>query len=98
MPDMTEWAPVTGADGTVLGWMAAPDPDEPDVDWFEADRLPKIRRRAAVIDPVAALAADEAFSADEVIEMGRRSGLTGDDLDAAANVAWHLWVVEQRRR
>lgn len=94
----SEWKPVTGADGAVLGWMSAPDPDEPDVDWFEADRLPKVARRAAAIDEAAALAADEAFTPDEVGEMWRRTGLNDDELDAAAHVALTLCEVELRRR
>jgi len=98
MPDMTGWSEVASADGAALGWMAAPDPDEPDVDYFEADRVPKAGRRAAALYEVAGLAADEAFAADEVLDMGRRAGLTGDQMDAAANVAWHLHQVEQLRK
>ena len=96
--DMTGWTPVTDAGGKVLGWMSAPDPDEPDVDWFKADRLPRIRRRADAIDPAAALAADEAFTTDEVREMWQASGLSQDELDSAANVAFELWKIEQQRK
>jgi hypothetical protein len=84
-----EWTPVHG------GWMQAPDPDEPDVDYFEADRVPRVRRRAAVLDQAAALAADEAFTAGEVNDMWQRSGLTGDELDAAAHVALTLAEAER---
>lgn len=56
------------------------------------------RLRADAIDPAAAVTADEAFSADEVRDMWRRSGLSQDDLDAAANVAFELWTVEQLRK
>jgi hypothetical protein len=55
-------------------------------------------RRADRIGPAADVAADEAFTVDEVREMWRRSGLSGDDLDAAAHVAWELWQVEQQRK
>src|SRR6266568_8669366 len=72
MADMTGWAPVTDAAGKVLGWMAPAGPDEPDVDWFEADRVPRAGRRAAALYELAALAGDEAFSAGEVADMGRR--------------------------
>jgi hypothetical protein len=98
MVTMDSWEPITDAGGAVLGWMQAADPDEPDVDYFEADRLPRIRRRADVIGPAAALTADEAFSADEVRVMWQRSGLSDADLDAAANVAFELWKIEQGRR
>ncbi len=92
--DMT---PVTAPDGTVLGWMSAPDPDERDLDYFEADRVPKAGRRSAAIDQAAALL-DSAFTADEVGEMWAASGLSGDDLDSAANVAFELWTIEQQRK
>ncbi len=98
MADMTGWAPVTDAAGKVLGWMAPAGPDEPDVDWFEADRVPRAGRRAAALYELAALAGDEAFSAGEVADMGRRAGLSDDGLDAAANAALVLWEIEQQRK
>jgi hypothetical protein len=60
-------------------------------------RAAHIEARAAAIDPAAELAADQAFTAEEVREMWRRSGLSDDDLDSAANAALVLWQVEQRR-
>ena len=53
--------------------------------------------RAAAIDPAAALF-DSAFTTDEIAEMWQASGLSGDHLDAAANVASALWEIEQERR
>ena len=76
MADLTGWTGVTSADGTVAGWMSLPDPDEPDVDYFEADRVPKAGRRAAALYEVAALAADEAFSAGEVASPSVLAGTT----------------------
>jgi thioredoxin-like negative regulator of GroEL len=51
--------------------------------------------RADAIDQAAALF-DEAFTTDEIRDMWRASGLSGDDLDSASNVALVLWQVEQR--
>jgi len=99
------WTPVTSAAGETLGWMAPADPDEPDVDYFDADRPRRTACRAAIvkaradrINPVADVAGDEAFTAEEVTDMGRGAGLSDDDLDAAANVAVALWEIEQLRR
>jgi hypothetical protein len=72
----------------------------------EVDLGPVMRRhrkahidaRAGLLDQAAALPADEAFSIEEVREMWQRSGLSDDDLDAAANVAFALWTVEQLRK
>ena len=88
---MTDWAPVTDAAGTVLGWMAAPEPDEPDVDGFEADRLPRVRRRAAAIDEVAAAFGEECFDPETVWDA---STLPEADLDAAGYIAVTLARVE----
>jgi hypothetical protein len=64
----------------------------------QAARTGSVAARADRIDPAAALTADEAFTADEVRGMWQASGLSNDDLDAAANVALELWTIEQRRR
>ena len=88
------WSPVTNAAGDVLGWTAAPDPDEPDVDYFEADRAPKAGRRADHLAPMSDLIGNTAFTAEEVREIMDRSGLSDDDRDAAANVALVLHEVE----
>jgi DNA-binding transcriptional regulator YiaG len=64
----------------------------------QATRSGTVAARADRIDPAAALTADEAFSADEVRDMWQASGLSQDDLDAAANVAMELWTVEQLRK
>jgi hypothetical protein len=53
-----------------------------------------VRLRADAIGPAADLTADEAFSTEEVKEMWQRSGLSHDDLDAAANAALVLYEVE----
>lgn len=102
---MADWTPVTDAAGKVLGWTAAPDPDEPDVDYFEADRPRRTACRAAVVEeradvilPASALVGDQAFTADEVEEMWDASGLSDDQKDAASNVAVELWTVEQLRQ
>ena len=64
----------------------------------QAARSGTVAARADRIGPAAALTADEAFSTEEVQDMWRRSGLSQDDLDAAANVAFELWTVEQLRQ
>ena len=64
----------------------------------EAARSGTVAARADRIDPAAAVTADEAFSADEVRDMWQASGLDQDELDAAANVAFELWTIEQERR
>jgi len=56
-----------------------------------------VAARADRIDPAAALL-DSAFTADEVAEMWQASGLSDDDLDAAAHVAVVLTEIEQERR
>jgi hypothetical protein len=78
----------------VLGWTAAPDPDEPDVDWFEADRVPKVRRRAEVIGQAADLFADESIDPEQTWDSANERGLTDCDLDAAAYVALELEKIE----
>jgi hypothetical protein len=65
---------------------------------IERHRRAHIEARAGAIDQAAALAADEAFTADEVGDMWRSSGLGDDELDAAAHVAFELWKIEQSRR
>ena len=76
--------PVLDAAGEVAGWMTAPDPDEdPDGDYFTADRLPKVRRRAVAIGPVADLYGCESFDIEAVSDA---CGLSEDDQDSAANV------------
>jgi hypothetical protein len=95
METMTDWHPVTNAAGDVLGWMAEPDPDEPlDGEYFTVDRLPHVRRRAAVLDQAAALFADSAFDPRETWDCALATGLTDADLDAAAHVAVVLREVE----
>jgi len=64
----------------------------------QAARSGHVAARADRIDPAPALTADEAFTADEVRDMWRASGLSDDDLDAAANVAFELWTIEQLRK
>jgi hypothetical protein len=93
----TDWQPVTDRAGTVLGWMAAPDPDEPDVDYFEAGRSAKVRCRAARLEEAAGLFTDDAFDPEETWDAGLAAGLTELDLDAAAYVGLTLWQVEHRR-
>ena len=61
-------------------------------------RAAHVKARAALLDQAADVAGNEAFTADEVREMWKASGLSGDDLDAAANVAMELWLIEQRRK
>jgi hypothetical protein len=93
---MSERQPVTDVAGNVLGWMSAPDPDEPDVSYFEADRLPKVRRRAAILGEAADLMANEAFGLDETWDAGLAAGLTDADLDAVGHVVLLLEQVERR--
>lgn len=64
----------------------------------QAARAGTVAARADRIDPAAALTADEAFTTDEVKDMWQASGLSHDDLDAAANVALELWTIEQLRK
>jgi hypothetical protein len=92
---MADWEPVTGASGEVLGWMSAADPDEPG-DYFEADRRPKVARRAAAIGEVADLAASPAFDLDEVCASGE-ARIGEDGVDAALGVALELQQVEMLR-
>jgi len=63
----------------------------------QAARTGSVAARADRIDPAAALL-DSAFTADEVAEMWQASGLSDDDLDAAAHVAVVLTEIEQERR
>jgi hypothetical protein len=64
----------------------------------QAARSGTVAARADRLVPAADLAADEAFTAGEVKEMWQRSGLSDDELDAAANAALALWTVEQLRQ
>lgn len=64
----------------------------------QAARAEIVAARADRIDPAAELTADEAFTADEVRDMWQASGLSQDELDAAANVALELWTIEQLRK
>jgi hypothetical protein len=64
----------------------------------QAARSGTVAARAGRIDPAAAVTADEAFTPDEVRDMWRASGLDQDELDAAANVAFELWTIEELRR
>jgi hypothetical protein len=95
MAGIPKWEPVTGAGGAVLGWMSPGDPDEPDVDYFEADRLPRVRRRAAVLGRAADLFADRAFDPAETWDAGLAAGLADHDLDAAAYIAVELEKIER---
>ena len=98
MPDMTGWTPVTNAAGETVGWTAAPDPDEPDVDYFEADRVPKAGRRAAAIGQVADLLLDEAFDPGGTWDAAEAAGIPEGMIDSAGNVALELAWVEHLRR
>jgi hypothetical protein len=94
VPDMTGWTEVTSAAGETLGWMAPADVETPHE---RAHRIRVAGLRADAIDQAARLF-DSAFTPDEVKDMWAASGLSGDDLDAAANVALELWTVEQERK
>jgi hypothetical protein len=50
--------------------------------------------RADALDQVARLAADGAFTVDEVTDMWERSGLSDEDLDASSYIALILRRVE----
>jgi hypothetical protein len=92
---MTEqgWQPVTGADGEVLGWMAALD--DPVVIAGERERGRRIvRLRADAIGQVAELLMDEAFDPEETWDAAEASGLPPGVVDAAGNVAFELWKIE----
>jgi hypothetical protein len=95
--DKTDWQPVTDAAGKVLGWTAAPDRDEPDVDYFRADWSRKVRCRAARLEEAAGLFADDAFDFEESWAAGEAAGLSEADLDSAANVALVIWLIEHGR-
>jgi hypothetical protein len=94
MADTSGWEPVTDASGKVLGWTAAPDPGERDADWFEADRLPRVARRAAALDEAAALFSDPAFDVSQTFDAALASGLSHGDVDAAEYVALELRLIE----
>ena len=75
--------------------MAAPDPDEPDVDYFEADRVPRAGRRAAAIDEAAAAFGEECLDPESVWDA---STLADADLDAAGYIAVTLAKIEHHGR
>ena len=92
---MTDWQPVLNAAGETLGWTAPLDPDEPDVDYFAADRPRKVRLHAARLEEVTGLFIDDAFDPEETWDAGLAAGLTDADLESAGNVAVLLWQVER---
>jgi hypothetical protein len=53
-----------------------------------------VAARADALDQVAQLAADGAFTIDEVTDMWERSGLSDEDLDASSYIALVLRRVE----
>jgi hypothetical protein len=61
-------------------------------------RAAHVEARAGRLDQATDVLANGAFTADEVSEMWQASGLSGDDLDAAANVAMVLVEIEEERR
>ena len=73
------------------GALTTLNPDEPDVDYFEADRLPRVARRAAAIDEAAAAFGELCLDAEEVWDA---SALPDAEKDAAANVAIELVKIE----
>jgi hypothetical protein len=84
---MSEWQEVPD------GWMAAPDPDEPDVDYFEADRLPRVKRRADAIDQAVDAMLTESLDQDAVWDACEERMPLGM-VDSAGSVALVLWKVE----
>jgi hypothetical protein len=84
-----EWQEVPG------GWMQAPDPDEPDVDYFEADRLPMVARRADVILQAVDEMMTPSFDLDTVWTMCEER-LPPGVVDSAGSVAFELEKVENR--
>lgn len=89
-----DWKPVTNPAGEIVGWMAAPDPDEPDVDYFEADRLPKVRRRADIIAQAVTLMGPE-FDLDETWDALEKT-MPDADIAAAGHVTKTLQEIELR--
>jgi hypothetical protein len=95
MVTMTDWHPVTNAAGDVLGFMAAPDPDEdPGGDYFTDDRRRVVWLRAGVIGQAADMFHDHAFDPAETWDAGLAYGLSDRQLDAAAYVAVTLEEIE----
>jgi hypothetical protein len=86
-----EWQEVPG------GWMQAPDPDEPDVDYFEADRLPRVARRARIIGEAADLMALQSLTPEESFGAVEAAGLGDDVADAAGHVVLLLEQIERQR-
>jgi hypothetical protein len=95
---MADWTEITNAAGEVVGWTSAPDSDEPDVDYFEADRLPKVRRRADAIDQAADLLLDGAFDPSDTWDACEAAGMPEGAIDSAGNVALLLSRVERQAR
>lgn len=92
--DMTGWTAITGADGSVLGWMAPADGETP---LERAHRIRAAGMRAQAVGEVADLAASAAFDLDDVCETGEaRIGEHG--VDAALGVAYELMQIEQLRQ
>ena len=79
---MTGWTAVPG------GWMAPGDVETPLERKFK-DSV--IEARTAALDPVADLYGCESFDIEAVSDA---CGLSDDDQDSAANVAWTLMQVE----
>jgi hypothetical protein len=92
---MSEWQEIRNAAGEVVGWTQPPDPDEPDVDYFEADRLPKVKRRAEVIDQAVDAMLTESLDQDAVWDACEERMPPGM-VDAAGSVAFTLWKIEHR--
>jgi hypothetical protein len=66
------------------------------VDYFEADRLPRVRRRADIIGQAADLMADEAFGLDETWDACAAAGMPPGDIDSAGNVVLQLEQIEHQ--
>ena len=93
---MPEWTPVHDSAGNVAGWVAPADPGEPDTGYFEADRLPRVRRRADIIGQAADVMANEAFDLDAVWDACQAAGMSAGDVDSAGNAALLLEQIERR--
>lgn len=85
MVTVAEWVPVSS------GWMAAPDPNEPDVDYFEADRLPRAGRRAAAVGALVDALAVESL---DIVQSCDASGLPPAEVDSATYLALVLRQAE----
>jgi hypothetical protein len=89
--DLTGWAPVTGADGAVLGWMAPADVETPHE---RAQRIRVAGLRADAIDQAAAMLGDPVFSLDESYEAAE-AAMPGPMVNAAGHIAVTLAEVER---